>query len=54
MFRHWITSINYQKLIEVQANQVNGHLSKKEVKGQYKNPTVDNQRKKIIKIGKRK
>ena len=54
MFRHWITSINYQKLIEMQANQETGRLSKKELKNQYKDPTATNQRKKIIKIGKRK
>lgn len=54
MLRHFITSINYSKLIETQANQVVGHLSKKEAKGVYASPSVINQRKKIIKIGKRR
>lgn len=54
MFRHWITSIDYKKFIELNANQVTGRLSKKERQGQYKNPVAVNQRKKIIKIGKRR
>lgn len=50
----FITSINYPKLIKMQANQECGRISKKEIRGQYKNPVVANQKKKIIKIGKRK
>ena len=53
MFRHLITSINYQKLIEMQANQECGRLSKNEIKGQYKNPTTANQKKKVRKIEKK-
>ena len=54
MFRHWITSINYQKLIEMDANKVTGRLSKGEVRGKYNNPNASSKRNKIIKIGKRK
>ena len=54
MFRHLITSIDIQKFIELGANQITGRVSKKEIKNQYKNPNTPNQRKKIIKIGKRR
>ena len=54
MFRHLITSINMPEFIKMQANQTTGRLSKKEVKNQYKNPATASQRKKIIKIGKRR
>lgn len=54
MLRHWITFIDYPKLIEMQANQVTGRISKQELRCQYKEPNTSNKRNKIIKIGKRK
>lgn len=50
----FITSINYKELIKRQANQECGRISKKEIRGQYKSPVVASQKKKVIKIGKRK
>ena len=54
MFRHFITSINYQKLIEMDANKVTGYISKEESRNKYKNPNASSKRNKIIKIGKRR
>lgn len=54
MLRHWLTTINYEQLIKMQANQLCGHISKKEIRGKYKNPQVASQKSKIIKIGKRR
>lgn len=54
MFRHLMISINMPEFIKIQANQITSCLSKKKIKSQYKNPTTASQRKKIIKIGKRR
>jgi len=42
-----MTSINVPEIIRLQSNQVTGRISKKEIKSNYKNPVVPNQRKKI-------
>jgi len=54
MFRHLITTINYEQLIKMQANKQCGRVSKKQIRGKYKNPQVVSQKNKIIKIGKRR
>lgn len=54
MLRNWLTTINYEQLIKMQANQECGRISRKEIKGQYKSPMVASQKKKTIKIGKRR
>lgn len=58
MLRHFITFIDYKKLIEMQANQVAVHLSKEQIsnnkKMKYtKYDRVPNYKGKVRKIGKK-
>ena len=53
MLRHFITFIDYAKLIEMQANQVSYTLPVEKDRNKYQTSAVKNSRKIVLKIGRK-